>query len=64
MQTGLNKVGVNSEEFMKTEDKKTIQIHELEDNWFCKVLFLILVVTYFRDFVRILVAFFFLFNKF
>ena len=55
MQTGLSKVGVKCEELRKTgfdaEDKKISQMHELEDNWFCKVmLFSTLIVTYFRDF--------------
>ena len=55
MQTGLNKVGVKCEELRKTgfdaEDKTISQMHELEDNWFCKVmLFSTLIVTYFRDF--------------
>ena len=50
MQTGLNKVGVKCEELRKTgfdaEDKKISQMHELEDNWFCKVmLFSTLIVT-------------------
>ena len=50
MQTGLNKVGVKCEELRKTgfdtEDKKISQMHELEDNWFCKVmLFSTMIVT-------------------
>ena len=46
----MNKVGVKCEELRKTgfdtEDKKISQMHELEDNWFCKVmLFSTLIVT-------------------
>ena len=46
----MNKVGGKCEELRKTgfdtEDKKISQMHELEDNWFCKVmLFSTLIVT-------------------
>ena len=50
MQAGLNKVEVKCEELRKTgfdtKDKKISQMHELEDNWFCKLmLFSTLIVT-------------------